>query len=162
VVGAPLLGAVSVFFSPAPPPPTPPPPPPPTEKPVLSKLAVNPRTIHLASSRPKPPRTGAITFTLSTAATVRLSFANTLRGRTAASRCTKPTRANRRQLNCRRVITVRSFTFDGKGGTNTIALAGNLFGRTPLPIGRYRLRATPTSASGVNGTARKTTFRIVK
>jgi hypothetical protein len=43
VVGAPIRGEVSVFFSPASPPPPPPPPPPPAAKPVLSKLAVNPR-----------------------------------------------------------------------------------------------------------------------
>jgi len=45
----------------------------------------------------------------------------------------------------------------GKGGTNTIPLAG----RT-LRIGSYRLTATPTNAFGGASGARTTAFRIVK
>jgi hypothetical protein len=91
------------------------------------------------------------------AATVRLSFADLLTGRMAGNRCTKPTRANNGKRHCTRMIMVRSLGVRGKGGTNIIPLAG----RT-LRIGSYRLTATPTSASRGTGTARTTTFRIVK
>ena len=166
VIGAAGRGVVSVFFSPAPPPPPPPPPPsssppppPPAANPVLSKLAVNPTTIHHnnGSSHSKSSGRGAITFTLSMPATVRLSFAESLTGRMAGNRCTKPARANNGKRHCMRMITVRSLSVRGQGGTNIIRLAGGT-----LRIGSYRLTATPTSASGGTGTARSTTFRIVK
>ncbi len=152
VVGAPIRGEVSVFFSPSPPP---------AAKPVLSKLAVNPRTIHLRSSHAKPPRRGVVTFILSTAATVKLSFARSQPGRLAGTKCAKPTRANRRRRHCTRLLIVRSVSVRGKAGTNTIALLGNLAGGRALRIGSYRLTATPTSASG-KGTVHAATFRIVK
>jgi hypothetical protein len=164
VVGAAGRGEVSVFFSPAPPPPpvAPPsssPPPPPAVSPVLSKLTVNPRTIHHSngSLRSKSPARGAISFTLSMPATVRLSVAESLTGRMTGSRCIKPTRANNRKRHCTRTITVRRVAVRGTGGTNSIPLAG----RT-LHIGSYRLTATPTNGTGGTGTARSTTFRIVK
>jgi hypothetical protein len=126
---------------------------------VLSKLAVNPTTIHHnnGSSHSKSSGRGAITFTLSMPVTVRLSFAELLTGRMAGSRCKKPARANNRKRHCVRMITVRSLSVRGQGGTNFIPLAGGT-----LRIGSYRLTATPTSASGGTGTARTTTFRIVK
>jgi hypothetical protein len=90
-------------------------------------------------------------------ATVRLSFAESLTGRMAGRRCIKPTRANNSKRHCMRMITVRRLAVPGKAGTNIIRFAG----RT-LPIGSYRLTATPTSAPGGTGTARTKTFRIVK
>jgi hypothetical protein len=164
VIGAPGRGFVSVFFSPAPPPPPPPPPPlpRPSTKPVLSALEVRPTTIHLASVHSRRRRAGAITFVLSTAASVTLSFANTRPGRVAHTTCEKPTRANRRDRHCTRMVAIRRLAVRGKAGTNTIALAGTLLRRTPPPIGRYRLTATPTSAPGTKGTARTARFAIAK
>ncbi len=163
VVGAPGRGFVSVFFSPAPPPPPPPPPPAPrpSAKPVLSALEVRPTTIHLASPHSKVRRTGAISFVLSTAATVRLNVARTLPGRADGHKCVKPTRANHRNRHCTRVAAVRILAVRGQAGINAIALTANVLGRVRHPVGHYRLTATPTSASGP-GTTRTATFRIVK
>ena len=123
---------------------------------------MRPTTIHLALSRSKLRRTGAITFVLSTAATIKLSFANTLPGRVAGNKCEKPARTNQGNRHCTRIVAVRSLAVSGKTGTNTIALARTLLGHALLAIGRYRLTATPTSASGTNGSTRTTTFKIVK
>jgi hypothetical protein len=163
VVGAAARGVVSVFFSPAPLPPPPPPPasppPQPAANPVLSRLAVNPRKIHhnKRSSHSKSSRTGAITFTLSVPATVRLTFAESLPGRMAGTRCVEPTRANDGKRHCLRMIIVRTVVVGGHGGTNIIPLAA----RT-LRIGGYRLTATPTDPSGATGTPRSAAFRVVK
>ena len=99
---------------------------------------------------------------LSTAATTKLSFANTLPGRVAGNKCEKPARTNQGNRHCTRIVAVRSVAVRGKAGTNTIPLAGALLGRTPPPIGRYQLTARPTSAPGPSGITRTTTFKIVK
>jgi hypothetical protein len=171
VIGAPVRGEVSVFFSPAPLPPAPAPPspaasppPPPAASPVLSKLAVNPTTIHRNSrhSHLKASPKGAIVFTLSTAATVKLTFAEILPGRRDGTTCGKPARSNHAGRRCTRTVIVGGLTVRGKAGKNTLALAASLSRGRALRIGRYRLTATPTSASGDTGTARTTTFRLVR
>jgi len=163
-VGAPGRGLVSVFFSPAPSQPLPPLPAllPPSTKPVLSRLEVKPTTIRIAPRRSARRPSNAITFVLSTGSTVRLTVANALPGRMVGNRCDKPTRANHRHRHCTRIVTVRQFAVSGKAGTNAIPVTASILGRAPLPVGHYRLIATPTTPSGTNGAAHTTTFTIIK
>jgi hypothetical protein len=180
VAGAPADNSASVFLLP------PPPPPPPTPaavtpthasaqaqssaaaahapgKPALSKLAVKPKTIHrTAAASSTAAERARITFTLSAAASVELRFQKAEPGRAVGKTCAKPSRANRGRPHCTRYATVGRFTVQGKPGANAVPFTGRRSARSLFPVGRYRLVATPTGASGDKGAARTTTLRIVR
>jgi hypothetical protein len=117
------------------------------DEPVLSKLKVSPKSFHRGSVLAKVsisrPAT-RITFTLSEAANVKLSFA----------------KAERRRRVVRHV-TVGSFTVRGRSGPNAVAFAGRLSRTKRLPLGSYKLTATPTDSAGNTGRPRTATLRIV-
>ncbi|MCA1677445.1 MAG: PKD domain-containing protein, partial [Actinobacteria bacterium] len=79
---------------------------------TISGLRLTPSTFRAARSGPsitskRPKRTGSrISYTLNTAATVRITIQRASRGRRAGKRCTKPTRANRKHKRCTRYSTL--------------------------------------------------------
>jgi 6-phosphogluconolactonase (cycloisomerase 2 family) len=145
-------------------------PPPP---PVLSGLAIAPRTFRGANSGPsatnarkkKPPRGTKASFKLDEAATVRFIVTQRAKGRKVKhgkkTSCVRPTRKNRKRKRCTRVVTLKgSFSRTGIAGKNSFHFTGRLNGRKLKP-GRYRLMATPT-AGGKKGKPTSSGFRIVR
>jgi hypothetical protein len=161
-------GSASVFFAPGPTPPPPPPPPTsppaPTKPPVLSKLKVSPSTFRRGTSVPRiaKSRTGTrITFALTSAAKVRLSFAKAEPGRTVGRACRRPSRSNRNRRRCTRYVTVGSFTVRGRRGSNTVAFAGRLSRTKRLSLGSYKLTATPIDSARKTGRPNTARLKIV-
>jgi hypothetical protein len=162
-------GSASVFFAPATPPAgttttatatTPPS----RAKPVLSRLKVSPNRFRRASSPSKiaGSRAGTrITFTLSEAATVKLTFTRAEPGRSVAKTCRKPTRSNRTKRPCTRSVTVGSFTVRGQAGRNAVAFTGTLPHGKRLAPGSYTLTATPTDNAHNAGQPRSAKLKVM-
>jgi FG-GAP repeat len=150
-------GSASVFFQPLggpfPPPLSPPPPSPPPPSPhanlVLSELTVSPgrfRTAATLRKRSRPGKRTTIRFTLTSRATVRLSFARATSGRTVAAACQPTRRTNRAKPRCTRYITIGSFSVQARGGSNSIPFTGVLAAKRLAP-GSYKLTATATDSA---------------
>ncbi len=122
------------------------PPPPPVAKPVLSKLALKPSKFVTTGKPPKGHAKGTtISFTLSTAASVKLEVLEkkTVKGK-------------------KKTVTLGSLPkVVGKAGANKVKFAGKLKGKTePLGPGNYTLRATATGAGGSSAPV-KTGFEVL-
>jgi streptogramin lyase len=142
-------------------------------KPALSGLRVAPKTASIAGRRvaghcvapTKKNKRQAhcrralklrISYKLSIASKVTLTFARQTSGRLVGKRCSKATKANRRDKRCSRVVKLPGhFTLSGTAGANTFTFKGKLAGRL-LGAGAYRVTATP-----LGGTARTASFRIL-
>ena len=151
-------GSASVFFAPVPLPV------PPAVEPVLTKLKVSPKTSRRGTALPKLARSKKgtrISFTLSAAASVKLSFGKAAKGRKVGKSCKKPTRSNRAERKCTRYKSTGSFTVSGKAGANKVSFASKLSKSKRLSLGNYKLTATPTNAGG-KGTARTTKFKLAR
>ncbi len=140
--------------------PRPPIAPTPSSKPVISGLSVSPHALSLSgrlvNGRCRPlrrtyphnracrrPLKLRISFTLSAAGSVTISFANISAGRLVKSRCVKPTKANRRHRRCaRRTALHGQITRTARHGANTITII-----RSTLPPGTYQLTVTPRSGA---------------
>lgn len=104
-------------------------------------------------------RSGRISYTLSTGATVKLQLAKSVGGRKLNGRCVRPTRANRQRPHCQRFVALgRAFAGPGAKGANDRALPKRHGHR--LGAGSYRLTATARDAAGKRVTA-TTRFTIV-
>jgi hypothetical protein len=128
---------------------------------VLSRLAVEPKTIHRVSARSaNAAKRARITLGLSAAACVELRFERARPGRAVGGSCAKPTRSNRGKPHCTRYVAAGRLTARGERGANAVRFTGRLAGHGPLPAGRYRLIGTPTDGSRNHGAARSTTLTI--
>jgi hypothetical protein len=167
--GAPDLGAFESSYPPPPPPPPPPPsppprsppppPPPPHARPVLSNLKVNPSTIRARRRAARSSTAAArVTFALSEAATVKLSFAKAQRGHLVGSSCKLRGRGHH---PCTRYLTKRAPTVHGRQGVNAVELSGRLSLTKLLPPGAYRLTATPTDTAHAVGLSRTAKLTVV-
>ena len=88
---------------------------------------------------------GKLSYTLSTAATVRLELARKTVGRKAGSKCVKVTKANRKKAHCVTYTPVGAgFAGTGTAGTQTVAIPG----ASKLTPGVYRVTLTATDAAG--------------
>jgi hypothetical protein len=124
----------------------------PRGKPVLSRLKVSTSRVHRTR----------ITFALSEAATVKLTFTKAESGRRVAKTCRKPNRSNRAKRSCTRSVTVGSFTVRGQAGRNTVAFTGRLPHGKRLAPGSYTLTATPTDNAHNSGQPRTAKLRITR
>jgi hypothetical protein len=142
--------------------------------PVLSGLVVFPRRISLAgrtvhgrcqplarsNRRARPCRMKLklhLTFSMSAAGTVTLTFARVNTGRRVNGRCTKPTRRNHRHPHCTRLTTLPgSITRTAKPGANQITIT-----RTNLAPGTYQITITPEAAPDT-GKPHTTTITITR
>ena len=138
--------------------------PPPPAVPVLSRLAVSPRTFALAGrlvNRRCVPATSAnrkqrrctrpvslrIGYRLSIPARVKITIAQQLPGRLVTGRCVKQTRANAKHRSCTRLVALPgALTATAGQGANSFTFNGRIGGHQLTP-GSYRLTATP-SANG--------------
>jgi hypothetical protein len=121
-------------------------------QPVLSALAVSPRTFKSSGTRP------SVRFTLEFGATVTFTIEQDLSGRLLGRRCVPVTPANRQQRTCIRLVARGGFQRAGGRGTNRFAYDGKV-GGSKLGPGSYRLVATP-SFNGLAGKAQSVNFQI--
>ena len=123
-------------------------------RPKVSKLKLSRSTFRKGSKLPKASartvKTGTtISFSLSEASKVKLSFESIKKGRKVGKRCRKPTAKNRKRKACKRYVKVKTaVSLTGKAGANKVAFQGRLTRRKSLKPGRYRLTVTATGASG--------------
>ncbi len=119
--------------------------------PAVSALKVSPTSFRrgrhaavLASTRPKPKVTGTtISFQLSTAASVTLSFQRAVPGQLAGHSCVAPSSKRHRARRCTRYAPVGgAVTLAAHAGANRIHFEGVLGGGAALPPGNYRLAFT--------------------
>ncbi|HEY2602209.1 MAG TPA: hypothetical protein VGI67_11680, partial [Thermoleophilaceae bacterium] len=99
-----------------------------------------------------------ISYTLSEAATVKLTLAKATTGRKVNGVCVRKTRRNSGRRHCTRFVQVGgTFNGPGKAGANSLALP-RVHGRKLGP-GRYRLTIATTDAIGNTRTTTES-FRI--
>jgi Domain of unknown function (DUF1929)/Bacterial Ig domain len=122
--------------------------------PALSKLKLSP-----ARFRKGKPMT--ISFRLTEAAKVVLSFERKLAGRRVRGRCIKPSK--RARPNCTRYQRLSSkLTVQGKAGANSIAFRGRLPRKRTLAVGSYRLTLQATDATGQRSKPARASFRLLE
>jgi hypothetical protein len=167
------IEGVAVDALPLPPPAPPAPPlPPALVVAAVSGLGASPAAFAAASRGPSATATRRarpvgtrVTFALNEPASVRFTVQRPAPGRKVKhgprTTCDRPSRKNRRQPRCTRLVTLRgSFTRNGVAGKNRFRFTGRLNGRKLTP-GSYRLVATP-SAGGRPGRSASVAFRIIR
>jgi hypothetical protein len=127
---------------------------------------VRPRTIAVGRRAPivlSARRRAIISFNLSEAAAVRMTFSRATRGRRVAGQCVKNTPARRRRPRCTRYARVRgAVNFAGKAGLNRVRFEGRITRRRRLRPGRHRVTVQATDAAGNVSQQRHASFRIVR
>ncbi len=130
------------------------PPPVANVRPVVSKLSVTPKRFRVAKGT-------RIRFTLSEAATVRLTIERKAAGRKRGGKCVRPTRALRSAKRCTRFVKVGTLTRrDLAAGKRSLRFSGRL-GRKALSPGAYRVRVVATDSMGAKSTPRRSKFTVV-
>jgi extracellular elastinolytic metalloproteinase len=141
------------------PPPTGPPPPPPpsgdSTRPKVTKLS-------LSRKRFKVGQVTTFSFTLSEAATAKISIAKSEAGRRVGKRCRAPKPSLRRRPRCARYITVGSLLRPNlRPGAQRVRFTGRVGSRALRP-GAYRATIVATDTGGNRSRAAKVTFRITR
>ncbi len=125
-----------------------------TTAPALTAAAIRPKRFRA--------RKGAtLAFTLDEAATVRASARRRAAGRRVAGRCRKPTRGNRDERRCRRLVGAGARTLAATAGANATAIKRRL-GAKRLRPGRYVLALVATDAAGNRAAPVTLRFRVLK
>jgi hypothetical protein len=145
----------AVVDLPQPPVTNPPPPPPPedTTDPDVTALSLARKRFRLGTALPTVAavKTGTtIRFTVSEAATARLTFKRALPGRRVGGKCRKPTRRNRGRKRCTRWVTVRGAAISRpvEAGARRLRFSGRISRRRSLKPGRYELTLRARDAAG--------------
>ena len=82
--------------------------------------------------RKQPPVGTTFSFTLNTAAAVKLAFTQTVTGRRVAGSCVRQTKHNKHKRSCKLTNLVGTFALTGRAGTNKLAFGGTLPNRHNL------------------------------
>jgi len=124
----------------------------------VAKLAARGRS-HGAKT---PPAATTVSFTLSQAAAVKLSFETPQRGVLLGRRCAAPSRRHRRGLRCTRYIALpHGVTRAALSGADRIVFDGVLDGGARLIPGSYRLSLIASSAAGSTTAAQHPSFTVL-
>jgi hypothetical protein len=119
-------------------------------------------TIAKKHKQPKPPPIGTtFTFKLNTAATLKLSFAQQLKGRKVKRKCVAQTKHNQHDRSCKLSKSDGTITLNGRPGTDKISFQGRVSKHKKLGAGTYTLTITATNSSG-KSRGRSVTFTIAK
>ncbi len=113
-------------------------------------------------ARRRLPVGTTFTFGLSAAATVTLSFTQTLPGRRINGRCMAPSRHNRRRPRCSRVSRAGSLALRGHAGTDRVRFYGRLSNRTRLNPGSYTVAIAAVDPTGRRSAQKTLSFTIVR
>jgi hypothetical protein len=121
------------------------------------------RRATIAKSKTKGlPAATTISFLLSRAATVTLSFEESHAGMLLGRKCVAVSRSRRNGRNCARYTTVsRSLTLAAPTGMDRITFDGVLDGASRLALGSYRLSLTATGPLGRATAAQRPTFTLL-
>lgn len=121
--------------------------------PAVSRLKLSPASFRKGKST-------TISFRLSEAARVALSFERKLDGRRVRGRCVKPARGAR--PICTRYSRLKSVvSFQGKAGANSLLFRGRLTRTRSLAVGRYRMTLVATDATGKRSRAARASFKLM-
>jgi hypothetical protein len=122
--------------------------------PALRKLKLSPASF-------RKGQLTTISFRLSEAAKVVLSFERKLSGRRSRGRCVKLRKEVR--PNCTRFVRVSGqLTVQGKAGANSVGFRGRVSRKRALPAGSYRLTLVAKDKSGDWSTAVSAGFRLME
>ena len=103
-----------------------------------------------------------MTFKLSAAAGVKLTFERAAPGRIVGDRCRVATRARRHRNRCTRYTRMRgAVRLPAPAGTNRIRFDGVLDGGRRLAAGAYRLSLVAIDTADQASPARRATFKIL-
>jgi hypothetical protein len=86
-------------------------------------------------------------FALNKPVTVTLSFSYETTGRAVGMRCAAPTRANRKDHPCTRVVVAGMLPMSATVGANSLYFAGVLSGHRRLAVGKYQVVIAASSSS---------------
>jgi hypothetical protein len=114
------------------------------------------------SRKKKPPIGTTFSFTLNEQASVSFAFTQQLGGRKVKGRCVAQTKANRHKPACKRTVTQGTLSFTGHAGKNKVSFQGRVSASKKLPLGRYTLVITATTATGQRSQPKSLSFTIVK
>jgi hypothetical protein len=135
--------------------------------PVLSKLSLSRKRFAVGKGRTavkarKSPTGTKIRFTLSEAATVKLTFQARKRGFKKGRRCVaKRPKGKKRPRRCARFVGKRALTRKLKAGKNSVTFSGRI-GKKALRAGRYRVLVQATDAARNRSKAKALAFRVVR
>jgi hypothetical protein len=118
-----------------------------------------------ARRRKAAPRGTTVRYSLSEAATVRLTVERALTGRRVKRKgrrlCVTPKRSLRHKRRCTRYKRAGTLKRRGRAGSNRVAFSGRI-GSKALKPGRYRLSVVATDAAGNRSARRRVAFQVVK
>jgi 6-phosphogluconolactonase (cycloisomerase 2 family) len=140
----------------------------PSKKPVLNGVFQTVKTWRLgsrlahATRKPRPPVGTTFGFTLNEAASVRLTFTQTVAGRRVGHRCVTQMQSNRRKPKCTRTTIAGTLTLAAHAGANRLRFEGRLSRTRRLRPGRYRATITAINPVGQRAVASPLSFTIVK
>jgi len=141
-------------------PPTGPPPPPPP--PIGDRTRPKVTKLSLSRKRFKVGQVTTFRFTLSEAATTRISIARSAAGRRVGRRCRAPKPSLRRRPRCARFVTVGSLLKPNlRPGAQRVRFSGRVRSRALRP-GAYRATIVATDTGGNRSRAAAVTFRIAR
>jgi hypothetical protein len=131
--------------------------------PRMTALSVAPSAFRAARRGPAiAARVGTkVSYTLSSAASVRFTVQKRVRGQKRGRRCARlrgPVRPRRR---CTRYVSRGKLEHNGAAGRNSFAFRGRVSGRA-LRRGRYRLVAVPVDTAGRAGNSKRAGFRVLR
>jgi hypothetical protein len=147
--------------------PAPPCPPPPFSPPVISAFTQSaPEWLEgnllasISSATKKLPVGTTFRFTLSEAASVTLSFQQSLPGRRVAKKCVAKSKHNAKKPHCTRTVTAGTVTLTGRAGARKVKFYGRV-GKKKLTPGTYTVVIT-AKAGGITSVAHSLKFTIAK
>lgn len=128
----------------------------------ISSIAPTISKLKLSKKRFRVGKGTKISFTLSEAADVRISFERKASGRRKDGRCVKPKPRLRSHKRCTRWVKVgKALTRKGLGaGAQKIAFTGRI-GRKAMKPGGYRLTVVATDATGAKSKPRRAGFTVL-
>jgi dipeptidyl aminopeptidase/acylaminoacyl peptidase len=139
-------------------------PPPADDVPVLSRLSLDPRRFapRRRGRTPSVSERTLVRYSLSIAARVTFAIEVARSGVRRGGRCVRRRSGRRRTPRCTRYVRLpQTFVRTGRAGDNSLSFAGRPGGRV-LAAGRYRLVATPRTATGKAGRGARASFRILR
>ena len=119
------------------------------------------RAAAIAKARPLPTAT-TISFTLSRAATVTLSFEQVQGGVLVGHTCAAPSKAHHGARRCTRFVAIsHHLSGSGRAGSNTIVFDGVLGGRARLAPATYRLSLAAIAGAARASAAQRPVFVLL-
>jgi len=135
-----------------------------TTKPVLSAVKLSRKRFRIGK-KPTPKaaakRGTTIRFTVSEAATLRITVGRRAAGRKVKGRCKPPTRRLRKKPKCVRWIKRGTLTRAVPAGSGRVAFTGRV-GRKALKRGKHRFALVAVDAAGNRSATKAVKFKIVK